>query len=105
MSVILMTSHDENIYNITKTQDLKKMMAPAYKSKFRDKHRQIKQYKECVKLHATMGVPEEEPPDPSRFLKKHTGEAMFIHSAWRFLFFEGWESSYKGEKPNTLQAT
>ncbi|VEN53666.1 unnamed protein product [Callosobruchus maculatus] len=77
MSVILMTSHDENIYNITKTQDLKKMMAPAYKSKFRDKHRQIKQYKECVKLHATMGVPEEEPPDPSNYLKKHTGKPSY----------------------------
>ncbi|CAH1968952.1 unnamed protein product [Acanthoscelides obtectus] len=77
MSVILMTNHDENIYNITKTQDLKKMMAPAYKSKFRDKHRQIKQYKQCVKLHDTMGVSEEEPPDPTNYLKKHTGKPSY----------------------------
>ncbi|XP_074035133.1 enkurin [Leptinotarsa decemlineata] len=80
MSVILITKHDENIYNITKSQADFKQKSPPYKSKFRDKTKEIhKDYKKCVKLHATMGRPEEDPPDPANFLRKHTGKPSYTH--------------------------
>lgn len=74
MSVILITKHDENIYNITKSQaDLKKKQLP-FKSKFREKRKlfRLQRHLDCNR-HATMGVAEEIPPDPAQYLKKHTG--------------------------------
>lgn len=75
MSVILITTHDENIYNITKSQaDLKKKQLP-FKSKLREKRKLLhftRQF-DCNR-HATMGLAEEIPPDPAQYLKKHTGK-------------------------------
>lgn len=78
MSLILITNHDENIYNITKTQlDLQKK-SPRYKSKFRDKNKhQLHIYAKSVKNHATMGIPQEDPPDPQHYLKKKTGKPSY----------------------------
>lgn len=79
MSVILITKHDENIYNIVTTEQEEKIKReiktirsrpPTYKSKFR-KYRN--DYRKCIKAHATMGVAEEPLPDPANYLKKHTG--------------------------------
>lgn len=74
MSVILITKHDENIYNITKSQaDIKKKQLP-FISKLKEKRKLLhpKRHLICNK-HATMGVAEEVPPDPAQYLKKHTG--------------------------------
>ncbi|KAF7273580.1 enkurin [Rhynchophorus ferrugineus] len=78
MSLIFITNHDENIYNITKTQiDLQKK-SPRYKSKFRDKNKnQLHIYAKSVKNHATMGVPQENSPDPQNYLKKKTGKPSY----------------------------
>lgn len=75
MSVILITKHDENIYNITKSQaDFKKKPVP-FKSKFREKRRLSHHKRHLIcNLHATMGVAEEIPPDPTQYLKKHSGK-------------------------------
>ncbi|KAG5893863.1 hypothetical protein JTB14_005472 [Gonioctena quinquepunctata] len=80
MSVIMITHHDENIYNITKSQADFKQKSPPFKSKYReDKSKETHQQIKCVKLHATMGLPEEEPPDPAKFLRKHTGKPSYHH--------------------------
>ncbi|KAJ8925212.1 hypothetical protein NQ315_001398 [Exocentrus adspersus] len=82
MSVILITKHDENIYNIVTTEHEEKIKneiktlrsrPPAYKSNF-GKYRH--DFKKCILAHATMGVPEEEPPDPTKFLRKRTGKQV-----------------------------
>ncbi|XP_023310057.1 enkurin [Anoplophora glabripennis] len=82
MSVILITKHDENIYNIVTTEQEEKIKReiktirsrpPTYKSKFR-KYRN--DYRKCVKAHATMGVAEEVLPDPAHYLKKHSGKPI-----------------------------
>lgn len=75
MSVILITKHDENIYNITKSQaDFRKKQLP-FKSKFREKRKLFHATKQLnCNRHATMGLAEEIPPDPAQYLKKHTGK-------------------------------
>ncbi|KAJ8985116.1 hypothetical protein NQ317_012766 [Molorchus minor] len=70
MSVILITEHNENIYDVTKVEP--KYIRKRVYFKSRHSNRLNKFYKKCVKLHATMGVAEEEPPDPSNYLKKRT---------------------------------
>lgn len=80
MSVILITKHDENIYNIRKSQDdFKKQQLP-FKSKFREKKKlfRFKRQLDC-NHHGTMGVAEEIAPDPAQYLKKHTGKLSLIN--------------------------
>lgn len=81
MSIILITNHDENIYNITKThEEVSKKPQPKFASKFHEKSSQVKpsqraQHSPTVRKegHATMGLPEGDPPNPHDYLKKHTG--------------------------------
>ncbi|XP_030765552.1 enkurin [Sitophilus oryzae] len=78
MSVIFITQHDENIYNITKSQIDLQHKSPKYKSKFRDKNKHaLHFYAKNIKNHATMGIPQEEPPDPQNYLKKRTGKPSY----------------------------
>lgn len=85
MSLIFITHHDENIYDITKTQSDRQKKSPKYVSKFRDAGG-----KSALKsgsgahggnqsggLHVTMGLPEQEPPDAHNFLKKRTGKPSY----------------------------
>ncbi|KAJ8929900.1 hypothetical protein NQ314_017365 [Rhamnusium bicolor] len=74
MSVVLITKHDENIYNITKSITPFQQKPPRF-TKRKGKFHHF--YKRCVKLHATMGIPEEIPPDPANYLKKHTGKPSY----------------------------
>ncbi|XP_072393263.1 enkurin isoform X2 [Diabrotica undecimpunctata] len=79
MSVILITKHNENIYNIYKAPSEPKKQP--FKSKFReiteDKRLQVQSHIQ-QKEHATMGVPEVEPPDPHNYLKKRTGKPCYL---------------------------
>ncbi|XP_050301256.1 enkurin [Anthonomus grandis grandis] len=84
MSLIFITNHDENIYNITKNQTDLQKKSPRYKSKFQKSKIQTVTtavspicVKSNGKKHATMGVPEEEPPDPHNYLKKRTGKPSY----------------------------
>lgn len=85
MSIILITNHDENIYNITKTHEESPKKPQQFVSKFHEKststphQRQRAQRSPTVRKegHATMGLPEGDPPDPHDYLKKHTGRLSY----------------------------
>lgn len=86
MSIILITNHDENIYNITKThEEIPKKPQPKFVSKFHEKsstlQHQPSQRPQPTTVrkegHATMGLPEGDPPDPHDYLKKHTGKLSY----------------------------
>lgn len=74
MSVIFITEHDENIYNIAKNDDAGRKKP----TKFRKtgvkgdiiREKDVKE-KTTLKKWGFMGPPSEDPPDPSNFLKKH----------------------------------
>ncbi|KAF2901522.1 hypothetical protein ILUMI_04663 [Ignelater luminosus] len=72
MSIILITEHDENIYNSTKKSTTYHKKSPRYMSKFREpiKHEIATKIR---KSHATMGLPRHPLPDPADFLKKNEG--------------------------------
>lgn len=76
MSIIVLKHHDENIYDVTPKEEIHIKRSPRYVSKFREsvkeehKRNNSIRGKEC----GIMGPPEQQPPHPSRFLKKHTAE-------------------------------
>ncbi|CAH1115832.1 unnamed protein product [Psylliodes chrysocephalus] len=79
MSIILMTHHDENIYDIFKSQtEAKKQIKLRYKTE-KD---QVKVHRPEVivpkKKYAIMGVANLELPDPHNFLKKGSGEPCYV---------------------------
>ncbi|KAK5642865.1 hypothetical protein RI129_009032 [Pyrocoelia pectoralis] len=72
MSIILITHHDENIYSSAKKVPIRHKKEPRYVSKFREPLL-VAEKKKKRYSHATMGLPERLPPDPSDFLKKDKG--------------------------------
>ncbi|XP_031346111.1 enkurin [Photinus pyralis] len=72
MSVILISHHDENIYSSAKKAPVCRKKEPRYVSTFQ-KPLKIENQKRKRYSHATMGLPEREPTDPSQFLQKNKG--------------------------------
>lgn len=72
MSIILITEHDENIYNSTRKSTTYHKKSPRYVSQF---HEPIKHEitTKIRKSHATMGLPRHPLPDPAEFLRKNEG--------------------------------
>lgn len=78
MSVILITSHDESIYNISSSDASKAGKSPKYRERLLTKKKNLSlSATRGMKAHATMGLPEEVPPDPSDYLKKGTGKCSY----------------------------
>lgn len=77
MSILLIKHHDECIYNLKKSAPVVEKKPPAYVSCHHDEV--LTKYKQRIheKEHATMGVPEEVPPDPNNFLKKNSGRLCY----------------------------
>lgn len=75
MSIVCIKNHNENIYNITKKPPPPRQKSPRYVSKFKENIKSSTTCKDraALKTHATMGVPQETLPDPSDYLKKHSG--------------------------------
>ncbi|KAL1518193.1 hypothetical protein ABEB36_001854 [Hypothenemus hampei] len=78
MSIILITDHDEIITDITKTHSDFKKKYPRYKRKCEgDTSSTNGKCERMIQNHATMGLPEIEPPDPHGFLRKGTGRPSY----------------------------
>lgn len=85
MSLIFITHHNENIYDIVKNEtDLKKKSPRFKKNKLREEKNVAslgvpgaRRLSKKAQTHATMGIPEEEPPDPHNYLKKRTGKPSY----------------------------
>ncbi|XP_066156722.1 enkurin [Euwallacea fornicatus] len=91
MSLIFITKHDENIYNLARTQKVDLQKKPPIKhprksgstekitpSSPRKHHEQDKGSSQKQKgNHSTMGLSEKDPPDPRNYLKKHTGRPSY----------------------------
>ncbi|CAH1169125.1 unnamed protein product [Phyllotreta striolata] len=79
MSVILLTQHDENIYDIFKGQETK---GKQIKLRFKTAEDEVKiEYPELYaekKKYGVMGVAGLEIPDPHNFLKKGTGKPCYV---------------------------
>lgn len=87
MSIILMTHHDENIYDIFKSQtEAKKQIKLRYKTE-KD---QVKVHRPEVivpkKKYAIMGVANLELPDPHNFLKKGSGRYINVNKSTKIFF-------------------
>lgn len=72
MSIVLITHHDENIYDITKTSGEEDQSAPRHMTKFDKIVEKEHKIKPEDKRYGTMGPPEYPPPDPKAYLKKRT---------------------------------
>ncbi|XP_018332175.1 enkurin [Agrilus planipennis] len=71
MSVIKITHHDENIYDIRQKEATFYKKSPRYISRYTNLV--AKDYKKSrCKPHADMGLAHYPPPDPREFLKKHS---------------------------------
>ncbi|XP_066250403.1 enkurin [Euwallacea similis] len=90
MSLIFITKHDENIYNITTTQKIDLQKKPSIKHPRKsgspekltpstpcDYHEQQEPPQQQKGHHSTMGLPERDPPDPRNYLRKHTGRPSY----------------------------
>ncbi|CAG9759339.1 unnamed protein product [Ceutorhynchus assimilis] len=78
MSIIYITNHDETIFNITQGQMGLQKKASRYKAKFREQPDiPLHVYARTHKAHATMGVAEEEPPNPQNYLRKSSGKPSY----------------------------
>lgn len=74
MSVILIKDHNECIYDVKKVDPIIYEKPPRYISKFNDTIKERAAERWQKKTHGTMGLAEENLPDPHNFLKKHTGQ-------------------------------
>lgn len=100
MSIVLITQHDENIYDITKKPPEQHKPPPRYVSKF---NKLVKKEKKLIregKRHATMGPAEYPPPNPKEYLKKRTWRAP-IKKATEIEKFQGGPTV---QVPRTLEA-
>lgn len=74
MSVVLITNHDENIYNSTKKATTYHKKSPRYVSKFRGAIKAEADARNRKKNFATMGLPRLPLPSPTDFLRKKPKE-------------------------------
>lgn len=72
MSVILITSHNENIYDTSKIKSTTEKQPLIYKSKFSGMKKPSSIESKNYKQHATMGLPHMPLPNPTEFLKRNT---------------------------------
>lgn len=80
MSVILITDHNECIYDVKKVEPIIYEKPPQYISKYNSSIKEKSAEKWHNKRHETMGIPEEDLPDPKEFLKKHTGQPAYTRA-------------------------
>ncbi|CAG9769029.1 unnamed protein product [Ceutorhynchus assimilis] len=73
MSLVFITNHNEVITDMFKGPT-RQPRGPLYKGKFHAERAKEQ------RTHATMGVPQEEPPDPQKFLKKGHGQPCYTKS-------------------------
>ncbi|XP_068918384.1 enkurin [Tenebrio molitor] len=78
MSIIAIINHDENINNIVeKSSTQYESDSSGYKKKFKARLKASPEKKVDIKRYATMGLPQENLPDPCDFLQKHSGKLAY----------------------------
>lgn len=82
MSVILITEHNENIYNVVQKVEARYKKSPRFIPKVRKRiEKQLQEESSGRKLYGVMGLPEQPLPDPSKYLRRKEGLKQLKKSA------------------------
>lgn len=82
MSVILITDHNENIYNVVQKVEARYKKSPRFIPKVRKRiEKQLQEESSGRKPYGVMGLPEQPLPDPSKYLRSREGLKQLKKSA------------------------